>query len=554
MWIKTREITQISSEISGVRGKIDVEEWHVGIVPLYESHSSHDLNIRARMAVGIRENVSGVVNGTEHTIAAASQLGDNAFAGVNTALAAYGTVRAVTRLVQSGLISAGPMIGVDMSVSGSKMMHVSHAPNMVQFGELETSIAVPDMSVPKDMVSTSSYGLSGGISNSGWNAFASVEGDGTRMGLGYSHAWEGAGVFGDEVRIVAGSGDNVLDATWASMDAQRFGEVWGDASLTSVMARTEAEITRAVNDVRSLRERVEEMLGISSALVEEASAVAEIIKPDLVEEYKAENPTASDGDVAQVANLQKLVDNVDTIAEEIESNSEVSDEQKADSIVTQIFGIPSAEASTGVAVGAEVVTVDAIKTALQYMAAKYGMKVAKFVAMKVLPRGIPGVGTVLLVKDVYDLINDNLLSDDTESDIFEKKKHGKEKAQTARVGGAISVGGMPNPDDFEPDDKDDAREDTKFKWEVKEKQDADKISRHDKFGNFYRDPEQKFGNNRIWWSKDNARHGGAANKIFKETGRGLEHIADVDELGNVIPKHKSPIGQKISWKELSGIK
>ena len=192
----------------------------------YESHSIHDLNIRARMAVGIRENVSGVVHGTEHTIAAAGQLGDNEFAGVNTALAAYGTIRAATNLVQSGLISAGPMIGVDVSVSGGKMTRVSHAPNSVEFGELQTSVPVPDMSVPKDMVSTSSYGLSGGISNSGWNAFASVEGDGTRMGLGYSHAWEGAGVFGDEVRIVAGSGDNVLDATWASMGAQRFGEVW----------------------------------------------------------------------------------------------------------------------------------------------------------------------------------------------------------------------------------------------------------------------------------------------------------------------------------------
>ena len=259
--IKTREITQISSEISGVRGKIDVEEWHVGIVPLYESHSSHDLNIRARMAVGIRENVSGVVNRVEGTVASAHQFGDNEFAGVNTALAAYSTIRAATNLVQSGLISAGPMIGVDVSVSGGKMMRVSHAPNSVEFGELETSVPVPDMSVSEDMVSTSSYGISGGISNTGWNAFASVEGDGTRMGLGYSHAWEGAGVFGDEVWVIAGSSDNVLDATLASMDIGNFKQVWRDASLNSVMAQTEASVRRMIADAVTLADRVREMLG-----------------------------------------------------------------------------------------------------------------------------------------------------------------------------------------------------------------------------------------------------------------------------------------------------
>ena len=286
--IKAREIEQISSEISGVRGKIDVEEWHVGIVPLYESHSSHDLNIRARMAVGIRENMSGVVHGTEHTIAAAGQLGDNAFAGVNTALAAYSTIRAATNLVQSGLISAGPMIGVDVSVSGGKMTRVSHAPNMVQFGELETSIAVPDMSVPKDMVSTSSYGISGGISNTGWNAFASVEQDGVRAGLGYSHAGGNSGVFGDEVWVIAGSGDNMLDATLASMDIGNFKQVWRDASLNSVMAQTEASVRRMIADAVTLADRVRETLGGERAprepqlvgVYEELASTARVFVPE----------------------------------------------------------------------------------------------------------------------------------------------------------------------------------------------------------------------------------------------------------------------------------
>ena len=84
------------------------------------------------------------------------------------------------------------------------------------------------MSVLEDEVHSSSYGVNAGISNSGWSAFASQERDGVRMGLGYSHAWENeSAVFGDEIRVVAGSGDDILDATWASMDARRFQQIWG---------------------------------------------------------------------------------------------------------------------------------------------------------------------------------------------------------------------------------------------------------------------------------------------------------------------------------------
>ena len=52
----------------------------------------------------------------------------------------------------------------------------------MQCVELDTSIPVP-----ASQLSTSSYGISGGISNTGWNAFASQETDGTRMGLGWGH-------------------------------------------------------------------------------------------------------------------------------------------------------------------------------------------------------------------------------------------------------------------------------------------------------------------------------------------------------------------------------
>ena len=460
-------------------------------------------------------------------------------------------VSTATDLMQGGLINIGPIVSVDASVSGAKMERITHARNMVKFETLETSIPVPDMSVPEDEISTSS----GGISNTGWNAFASQETDGTRMGLGWGHAWENTSAFGDEVRLVAGSGDDILDVTWASMNEARFAQVWKGASLNSVATKTVAEVNRAIDDAGELAERVREMLGGEKASVpiEATETITqEIAKPDLVEEYKATNPIVLEKDVAVVKNVQKIIDNSDAIVAEIAHDNAAPEEPKAESIVTQLFGVPLAEASGGVAVEAS--TMDAVTTALQYMAAKYGVKVAKFVAMKVIPRAVPGVGQALLAKDVYDLINDYVFTDDdVRDDVLEKRQHGKDKARKMPAEGAISAGGMPDPDDFEPEDKDDHKE-TKFKWEVKNKQDADKISRHEKFGNFYRDPEQKIGNNRIWWSKDQAQHGGSVNKVFKETGRGLEHIADVDEFGNVMSKHKSPIGKEISWKELIGIK
>lgn len=78
------------------------------------------------------------------------------------------------------------------------------------------------------------------------------------------------------------------------------------------------------------------------------------------------------------------------------------------------------------------------------------------------------------------------------------------------------------------------------------KSNTDKKLRHKRFGNFYRDPKTK-----LWWSKDNANHGGSAFKVFKETAKGLEWIFDADHLGNqIIAKHKGPIGSFITYKEL----
>jgi len=75
---------------------------------------------------------------------------------------------------------------------------------------------------------------------------------------------------------------------------------------------------------------------------------------------------------------------------------------------------------------------------------------------------------------------------------------------------------------------------------------SDKKMRHKRFGNFYRDP-----NTKLWWSKDNANHGGSIFKVFKETAKGLEWTFDADGIGHqIIAKHKGPVGLFISYKEL----
>lgn len=55
----------------------------------------------------------------------------------------------------------------------------------------------------------------------------------------------------------------------------------------------------------------------------------------------------------------------------------------------------------------------------------------------------------------------------------------------------------------------------------------------------------------LWWSRDNAGHGGSAWKVFEARSDGLHWIADADEFGDFIPgKHKGPTGLFIPWSDL----
>lgn len=77
---------------------------------------------------------------------------------------------------------------------------------------------------------------------------------------------------------------------------------------------------------------------------------------------------------------------------------------------------------------------------------------------------------------------------------------------------------------------------------------ASKMMRHGTFGTFF-----KSKSDGLWWAVDNAGHGGSAFKVFKETGTGLEWIADADSFGDfIVGKHKGPTGLFIPWKQLRG--
>jgi hypothetical protein len=78
---------------------------------------------------------------------------------------------------------------------------------------------------------------------------------------------------------------------------------------------------------------------------------------------------------------------------------------------------------------------------------------------------------------------------------------------------------------------------------------ASRIMKHRKFGTFF-----KSKSDGLWWALDNAGHGASAFKVFRESGKGLEWIADADRFGDfIVGKHKGPIGQLIPWQHLQGL-
>jgi hypothetical protein len=123
----------------------------------------------------------------------------------------------------------------------------------------------------------------------------------------------------------------------------------------------------------------------------------------------------------------------------------------------------------------------------------------------------------------------------------------REHAQAAAGGDAQEP-----PSDGEESDREEGKEDSgDFKWEVKDPKDAAKVGRGP-YGKIYKDPTQKIGNKDIYWSKDRAGHGGSRFKLFKKQDGSLKHFADVDELGNVLNKHKGPTGKNIRIKDIQG--
>jgi RHS repeat-associated protein len=56
-----------------------------------------------------------------------------------------------------------------------------------------------------------------------------------------------------------------------------------------------------------------------------------------------------------------------------------------------------------------------------------------------------------------------------------------------------------------------------------------------------------------WWTPDVTGHGGSKFKVYEETKKGLEWIADADEFGNYMPnKWKGDTGKFVPWSRLRG--
>ncbi|MET9113215.1 polymorphic toxin-type HINT domain-containing protein [Streptomyces longwoodensis] len=69
--------------------------------------------------------------------------------------------------------------------------------------------------------------------------------------------------------------------------------------------------------------------------------------------------------------------------------------------------------------------------------------------------------------------------------------------------------------------------------------------------NYYQQPPDT-NKTVYWWSPDKAGHGQSAWKVFRETSKGLEWVADAGVDGTFIEgKHKGSTGKFISWKQLT---
>jgi hypothetical protein len=63
----------------------------------------------------------------------------------------------------------------------------------------------------------------------------------------------------------------------------------------------------------------------------------------------------------------------------------------------------------------------------------------------------------------------------------------------------------------------------------------------------------KSSSDRTWWTPDTAGHGGTAFKVYEETKRGLQWIADADQYGNyIVGKWKGDTGYFIPNSNLRG--
>ena len=109
-----------------------------------------------------------------------------------------------------------------------------------------------------------------------------------------------------------------------------------------------------------------------------------------------------------------------------------------------------------------------------------------------------------------------------------------------------SMGGGQLPEDPDEEEK---------RYEISNSKDAEKVGRTEQFGKIHKDSKgQKWNGKDIWWSKDKAGHGGSKYKLFVSDGAKFQWVADVDELGKVMSKHKGPVGKNILLKDIIWIK
>jgi hypothetical protein len=139
--IKTDNLHTVGSEVGGGRLELEVKNVEAIEVPLYSMQSGSSLEVGAGLKVGVRENVSGLIDSSGRLIDAASEIDRNPYAIPDIALSGFSAFMALTNIAAGNIISSGAFVNVHASMSKYKITRKEYVGNRFDFERIEGEVS-----------------------------------------------------------------------------------------------------------------------------------------------------------------------------------------------------------------------------------------------------------------------------------------------------------------------------------------------------------------------------------------------------------------------------